>query len=149
MSELQTKTDAEPTPGPWRLPSPEDAVVLRDFGVVLADLSDSKEAAIVAEANQAFNDETELEGHYEANARLIAAAGTAAQEAREMGYDPAKTVGQTGQLLCHLEKLIACLEEAHEKAHPEGHMQGGRYDLAVDGAKNTLDALASAEGGEE
>jgi pyruvate/2-oxoglutarate dehydrogenase complex dihydrolipoamide acyltransferase (E2) component len=128
--ETEPETDAEPTPGPWRLPGPEDAVVLRDFGVVLADLSDSKEAAIVAEANQAFNGETELEGHYEANARLIAAASTAAQEAREMGYDPVAAVGALPGLLAVLQDIDGMIEQL-------------RYGTI---RKMVNDALASAEG---
>jgi len=138
MSESQTEyeTDAEPTAfasAPWEPEGPDQNGHAHVWG------SDGDLVATVCD-NPVYG-ETAFD-----RARLIAAAGTAAQEAREMGYDPAKTVGQTDELLRHLEELVSCLEEAHEKAHPEGHMQGRRYDLAVDGAKNTLDALASAEG---
>jgi hypothetical protein len=78
MSEPQTETDAEPTGGPWEFDlelGAGDSFVWGPDGDAVAIMG----AGVSAEEKKA-------------NARLIAAAGTAAQEAREMGYDPQKVV---------------------------------------------------------
>jgi hypothetical protein len=89
--ETENETDAEPTPGPWRTwQAGEDPLINEEC--VLAEHPDKQEPLLVAEMNRTANDHTDFPGHWKANARLIAAAGTAAQEAKEMGYDPQKAV---------------------------------------------------------
>jgi hypothetical protein len=136
MSEAQERYeydpdyDEEPTEDAWTI---RQDVFSRRYFVETADEIGTR---VIADCSD------------EDRARLIAAAGTAAQEAKEMGYDPQKAVEALPDLLVHLEGLILCLNEAHLNAHPEGHMQGRRYGPSVDKAKNTLNALASAEGSE-
>ena len=78
----------------------------------------------------------------EDRARLIAAAGTAAQEAREMGYDPVAAVEAFPQILTQIESLLQG-EFGHE---------GVIYPLLTDllrelgGSPLDKDAPTSAEG---
>jgi hypothetical protein len=112
--ETESETDTEPTPGPWEVnhdgPCPS---------VHAKDSSDSIAAVLLSADPSSDRD-------VEANARLIAAAGTAAQEAREMGYDAQKAVEALPELIDELE---------------------GRVGIAR--VKEILDALASAEGSGE
>jgi len=81
MSEQQADYDTnntQPTPGPWRLPEAGDFLVFQNRGLIIAELDEFDEPVVVGEVNEVFNKDTDLPGHYEANARLIAAAGTAA-----------------------------------------------------------------------
>jgi hypothetical protein len=108
-------TDAQPTPGPWKI----------RHGVVFSPEhypGDINQIASILASTPNHHDEAN------ANARLIAAAGTAAQEAKEMGYDPQEAVRALPEL------LKACQKNAE------------RMPLAQQDAQN---ALASAEGREE
>jgi hypothetical protein len=67
------------------------------------------------------------------DADLIAAAGTAAQEAREMGYDPQKAVEALPDLLAVLQDIDGMIEQ----------LKYGTIRMMVN------DALASAEGSDE
>jgi len=127
MSETESKTEhktgAEPTPGPWRTwQAGEDPLINEEC--VLAEHPDKQEPLLVAEMNRTANDHTDFPGHWKANARLIAAAGTAAQEAKEMGYDPQKAVealpklieatdcgGPVSDALCALKEAADFIEE--------------------------------------
>jgi hypothetical protein len=71
------------------------------------------------------------------HARLIAAAGTAAQEAKEMGYDPVAAVKALPELLFHAKQLLESLNQ-HGPYNPK--REEGRVSLQG--------ALASAEGSE-
>jgi hypothetical protein len=110
-SETEQETDAEPTRGPWEIDLELGAGDSFVWG------PDGDAVAILA-ARPSTEEKKD-------NARLIAATGTAAQEAREMGYDPQKAVEALPEL------LKACQQNA------EG------MPLAQQDAQN---ALASAEG---
>ena len=135
MSESQTEyeTDAKPTPGPWEVnhdgPCPS---------VHAKDSSDSIAAVLLSADPSSDRD-------VEANARLIAAAGTAAQEAREMGYDPEKVVRALPKILNEIESLLQ-----GEFEH-EGVIFPKITDLLreLGGRPLEKDALASAEGSGE
>ena len=87
VSETQTEpeTDAGPTPfasAPWEPEPPE-----REDGIAHAHVWGSDGDLVATVCDNPVYGETA-----EDRARLIAAAGTAAQEAKEMGYDPQKAV---------------------------------------------------------
>jgi hypothetical protein len=115
MSETQNeyKTDAEPTPGPWKI---EDGHW---------DVEVTKGEYVIATAHVAVPN-----GALKENARLIAAAGTAAQEAKEMGYDPQKAVEAVPDLLAVFQDIDRMGER----------LQKDTIRMMVE------DALASAEG---
>jgi hypothetical protein len=134
MSEPQneSETDAEPTPGPWRTwQAGEDPLINEEC--VLAEHPDKQEPLLVAEMNRTANDHTDFPGHWKANAGLIAAAGTAAQEAKDMGYDAQKAVEALPKILEALEDTAEMMDHPHAPGH------------AARRAK-VHDALASAEG---
>jgi len=86
---------AEPTPGPWEC-SPQDGPPGHCINAQVWDEDGDCVAAIDSLPNV---------GEANANARLIAAAGTAAQEAKEMGYDPVDAVEALPELLDSLGAL--------------------------------------------
>ena len=106
MSESQNEyeTDAKPTPGPWEVnhdgPCPS---------VHAKDSSDSI-AAVLLSANPSSDRDVE------ANARLIVVAGTAAQEAVEMGYDPVAAVEALPELLKACQKSVEGMPLASQQA---------------------------------
>ena len=132
MSEQQTEyeTDAKPTPGPWtnkyagNLESGEETVGVKTTG---------EHYGCVADTSMARPKKENI-----ANARLIAAAGTAAQEAREMGYDPVAAVEALPKLLEALEGAKECIRKQYSQVRAVPPTDS----LAYLKAKN---ALASAE----
>jgi hypothetical protein len=152
MTEAQTEyeTDVEPTPGPWELTRTHsgagEVVVGGSTGFVATPWRTPKgEAQMMA------------------NARLIAAAGTAAQEAKEMGYDPQKVVEALPRGLGAVRKAIIDLQEAHTSGLPEDSAEAAaqaasqrlKVFMAESGADETMIpgdasvALASAEGSDD
>jgi len=111
--------------------------------------------ASIIEKQGAFVDGSELEiasmsvpgKEVIANARLIAAAGTAAQGAREMGYDPQKAVEALPDLLARLVQIRSKLSASSLRREicVDDSMKE-KVDEAVDLAD---DALASAEGSDQ
>jgi hypothetical protein len=89
--ETEQETDAGITSGPWEVQDQpwEMDIVSGDYAVATV---------------HGFAKDGTIEG----NAALIAAAGTAAQEAKEMGYDPQKAVEA-------LPKLLEALEYAYKE----------------------------------
>jgi len=137
MSEPQTEyeteqgTDAEPDfshiHAPWHL-EPSDG---------LDDVPEGYLAVI--------NENDGLVGYaWEDDAPIIAAAGTAAQEAREMGYDPQEAVEALPDLLARLVQIRSKLSASSLRREicVDDSMKE-KVDEAVDLAD---DALASAEG---
>jgi len=156
MSETQTEyeteqeTDAQPTPfasAPWEPERPDGSGHAHVWG------SDGDLVATVCD-NPVYR-----ETAYD-RARLIAAAGTAAQEAKEMGYDPQKAVEALPNGLQAARKAIIDLQEAHTDGPPEDSAeaaaQAASHRLKVFMAEAGADepmipgdasvALASAEG---
>jgi len=140
MSEPQTEyeteqeTDAEPTPGPWTNgyggnPEASETCKVKQANVLAG--------GAVADVNMARPQKENL-----ANARLIAAAGTAAQEAREMGYDAEKVVRALPKILNQIESLL------QGEFEYEGVIFPRITDLLreLGGRPLEKDALASAEG---
>jgi len=126
MSETQTETDAEPDfshiHAPWHLESSDG----------LDDVSEGYLAVV--------NENDGLVGYaWEDDAPIIAAAGTAAQEAKEMGYDPVAAVEA-------LPELLEALEGMTSETKPLSRVAKSQQRTALMKAQN---ALASAEGSEE
>jgi hypothetical protein len=120
--ETEQETDAEPTGGPWEFDlelGAGDSFVWGPDGDAVAILG----ASVSAEEKKA-------------NGHLIAAAGTAAQEAKEMGYDPVAVQKALPKILEALEDTAEMMDHPHAPGH------------AARRAKVT-DALASAEGSGE
>jgi hypothetical protein len=139
MSEPQTKTDAEPTGGPWECDlelGAGDSFVWGPDGDAVAIMG----ARASAEEKKA-------------NARLIAAAGTAAQEAREMGYDPVAAVEMLPELLDNLGALAEInarwrnAESDDPKDMPEEDHE--ETFTRMESLLQMVNALASAEGSGE
>lgn len=134
MSETQEKyetdTDAQPTPGPWKI----------RHGVVFSPEhypGDINQIASILASTPNHHDEAN------ANAQLIAAAGTAAQEAREMGYDPVAAVEALPKLLESTEQLLQAISaEASTCAKVSPPVREKICSSA-------RDALTSAEGGDQ
>jgi len=141
--ETEQETGAEPTPGPWKLqkdPESLEIEVIRDSEGYHAPWHIAK---VYGEAPSVIDGTGPLEDcATEDNARLIAAAGTAAQEAREMGYKPVATMKALPQILSQIESLLQ-----GEYEH-EGVIFPGTMDLLreLGGSPLEKDALASAEG---
>jgi len=148
MSETQTEyeTDAEPTPGPVTkgvASNPE-----RRIAKVL------KGTDMVGEHNTHCDIHSKrhpIQGQEPvANADLIVAAFNAAQEAKEMGYDPVAAVEVLPELLKALEdgvdaaKHAEALESRHEPVM-NGNGGGARPETK-DRLQALKNALASAEG---
>jgi hypothetical protein len=74
-------------------------------------------------------------------ARLIAAAGTAAQEAQKMGYDPVAAVEALPELLHVAESFRDSLKALDRNFR-------GTFEGEKEAVEDFLDALASAEGSE-
>jgi len=153
--ETEQEADAEPTPGPT--PGPWKAS------------DDAGGFVIAVKANGGFYQIADCgrgpsiqEDEGEANARLIAAAGTAAQEAKEMGYDPQKAVEALPvgleQARCAIIDLLdgppgetsapAVKSAIKRLAFFLGEASNEEVSEIVDD-KMLNDALASAEGSEE
>ena len=166
MSEPQTEydTDAEPTPGPWITGhggnpngKPTSTIKTHPDG----GHHSGNHTYHVADANMARPEAEKL-----ANARLIAAAGTAAQEAKEMGYEPQKAVEALPELLRMMENAAIDLTDlrafvARNERHNIKTTRSARRvlqkALAKAGADETMipgddgevdDALNRAEGSE-
>lgn len=127
--ETEHETDTEPTPGPWKQADGSADHLHVGENAVVKELK-SGGCAIIAKCNRVFGDSNypECEGDSRVNAALIAAAGTAAQEAKEMGYDPQKAVEAT-------KKMLMALENIRHGAKPNSHLE-----------RLAERALASAEG---
>jgi len=103
MSEPQTEyeteheTDAEPgfASAPWKPEPPE-----REDGIAHAHVWGSDGDLVATVCGNPVYGETAYD-----RARLIAAAGTAAQEVKDTGYDPIAAVEALPKLLDALEKL--------------------------------------------
>jgi hypothetical protein len=121
---------AEPTPGPWEVnhdgPCPS---------VHAKDSSDSIAAVLLSADPSSDRD-------VEADARLIAAAGTAAQEAKEMGYDPIAAMEALPELLNLAAQLRGTLQALDRNFR-------GTFGGEKQAVENFLDALKSAEGSED
>jgi len=102
MSETQTKyeTDAGPTPGPWEVIT-YDRVGHggKDYTVDMEGwdcrVADIKHSGAIGESN----------------ARLIAAAGTAAQKAKLLGYHPVDAIRSMPGLIVALQEIADGHEE--------------------------------------
>lgn len=134
-SETEHEADAEPSPGPWQADVDHQP---NETPLIIAHTKPEGNAYIVAEVNQ----NGLLEGDWKTNARLIAAAGTAAKEVKEMGYDPEKVVRALPKILNQIESLLQ-----GELEH-EGVIFPRITDLLreLGGRPLEKDALASAEG---
>ncbi|MCS3667369.1 hypothetical protein GGP77_001598 [Salinibacter ruber] len=134
--ETERETDAEPTPRAWEHDlKPMDGVDGRGI------FGQDEDGNMFVIANVNVPEQGLLEGDWRANARLIAAAGTAAQEAREMGYDPQRAVEGTPEQLTALERCRRYFREQYR----EGELGALRSSILSE----VEDALASAEGSEE
>jgi hypothetical protein len=132
---------AEPTPGPWEVnhdgPCPS---------VHAKDSSDSIAGVLLSADSSSDRD-------VEANARLIAAAGTAAQEAKEMGYDPVAAVETLPELLANLGALAEInarwrnAESDDPKDMPEEDHE--ETFTRMESLLQMVNALKSAEGSED
>ena len=121
--ETESETDVEPTPfasAPWEPERPDESAHAHVWG------SDGDLVATVCD-NPVYG-ETAFD-----RARLIAAAGTAAEEAKEMGYDPVAVQKALPKILEALEDTAEMMDHPHAPGH------------AARRAK-VNDALASAEG---
>jgi len=171
MSEPQEEHDTDdagepsspqPTPGPW------------DFSAQRGEPGNCYNAQVWGPDgdNIATIESTAPQFNATANARLIAAAGTAAQEAAEMGYDPVAAVEALPKSLKRVHDAIIDLQEAHtpgkaedaEEAAVQAATHRLKVILAMCGADETMipgdasvalevaeghqSALASAEEGE-
>jgi hypothetical protein len=80
------------------------------------------------------------------NARLIAAAGTAAHECAEMGYDPIEAVRALPELICHLKRLQRFAEDAPRCDFKEDQtLSWVNYETAE--VRKLLDRAAGRENG--
>jgi len=136
MSDTQTEseTDAEPTPGPVTKgvtsnPERRIAKVLKGTDMV----GEHNTHCDIHSKRHPIQSQEPV-----ANADLIVAAFNAAQEAREMGYDPQEVVEELSDILRVLES-ISSIQKGHRHA---GH-------TAAQTAQSKLDALKSAEGSGE
>jgi len=124
--ETEHEADAEPTrfySAPWEPERPDESGHAHVWG------SDGDLVATVCD-NPAYG-----ETAYD-RARLIAAAGTAAQKTREMGYDPVAVQKALPKILEALEDTAEMMDHPHAPGH------------AARRAK-VNDALASAEGSDQ
>jgi len=98
MSEMQTEyeSDAGPTQGPWRAGWFEDRL--------LVDVPHSESTELIAEMCLARDNPI-------TNAQLIAAAGTAAQKAKLLGYHPVDAIRSMPGLIVALEEIADGHEE--------------------------------------
>jgi len=108
MSEMQTEyeTDAGPTPGPW-----EDDLAPMDGVDGISILATDEEDNLFAVASVNTPNTGLLEGDWRANARLIAAAGTAAQKAKLLGYHPEGAIRSMPGLIVALQEIADGHEE--------------------------------------
>jgi len=136
MSEPQTETDVEPTPGPWELDEIAPSGLMKPIFVESGDATICAMAAFL-EPNSHVDPKEAL-----ANARLIAAAGTAAQEAKEMGYDPVAVVEAVPQMLAYMEDFQKALSSL-DRNFP------GTFESELNELCSFLNALARAEGSDQ
>jgi hypothetical protein len=133
-SETEHKTDAEPTvfaSAPWEPEGPDQNGHAHVWG------SDGDLVATVCD-NPVYG-----ETAYD-RARLMAASGTAAQEAKEMGYDPQKTVEALPEGLEAAHKAIIDLQEAHTSGPPEDSAEA-----AAQAASHRLKVFMAEAGADE
>lgn len=155
---------SKPTPGPWVAIYPEQRRHIRGTEVTsyevmtdktrgeLRDIGhthyrrdpgygDNIEIAVGGPANQ----DMEL-GEMQANADLIAAAGTAASEVAEMGYDPVKAVKALPQVLRRLEQI----SDFYETGEPIAWNFGRRLqESGIMDDVATILAQAAGNGGDD
>jgi hypothetical protein len=136
MSEPQTETDVEPTPGPWELDEIAPSGLMKPIFVESGDATICAMAAFL-EPNSHVDPKEAL-----ANARLIAAAGTAAQEAKEMGYAPVAAVEALPELLKALEDAKHFIRKQYDQVRAVPPTDSLAY-------VRVKDALASAEGSDQ
>jgi hypothetical protein len=131
--ETEQETDVEPTPGPWELDEIAPSGLMKPIFVESGDATICAMAAFL-EPNSHVDPKEAL-----ANARLIAAAGTAAQEAKEMGYAPVAAVEALPELLKALEDAKHFIRKQYDQVRAVPPTDSLAY-------VRVKDALASAEG---
>jgi len=120
-------TDTQPTPGPWTF-DPQKGPPGQCFVAQVWDPDGSPLASIETRPNPE---------EATANARLIAAAGTSAQEVQEMGYDPVAAVEAVPHLISALHRLLETMKA--DDMEPGTLTPLGMREVAQD-------ALAAARG---
>lgn len=141
MSEPQTDADADAEPtfasAPWtaRRIKPDEKIPAIGESAVWGSDGDLVAAVSVGMTGDG------LESAYD-RARLIAAAGTAAHEARDMGYDPVAAVESLPELLNLAAQLRGTLQALDRNFR-------GTFGGEKQAVENFLDALKSAEGSGE
>ena len=139
VSSSESCEQAQPTPGPWQIAT----------SCSYRRIVNDRMSPVCVPTVQSADGHPDLYfpngGVNGPDARLIAAAGTAAQEAREMGYDPEKVVRALPKILNEIESLLQ-----GEFEH-EGVIFPKITDLLreLGGRPLEKDALASAEGSGE
>ena len=150
MTEPQTEydTDAEPTRGRWIMATSNSyrRIVTEDMDPVLVPVTQSRDG---------HPDLHFPNGGYDGpDARLMIAAGTAADEIAEMGYDPVAAVEALPDLLRAAEALIDDTYEGvvgDEQEVRTAPSQGlvDKLDALLADVIEGSDALARAEGGRD
>ena len=126
QTEYETDTDPERSSAPWEAEPPDET------GLAHVWASDGDLVCSVTDA-PVFG-----ESAWE-RARLIAAAGTAAQEAKEMGYDPVAVVEAVPQMLAYMEDFQKALSSL-DRNFP------GTFESELNELCSFLNVLARAEG---
>jgi len=138
---MSTQDDAQPTPGPWMAGHFVDAEHSCDCQYILQNRYIGAIATVHADGHEDVPDKISdypSEDEAKANMRLIAAAGTAADKAGEMAYDPHAAVRALPSLLLAAKQLLDSLNNH------------GPYNPKREERRDALqNALASAEGGDE
>ena len=129
QTEYETDTDPERSSAPWEAEPPDET------GLAHVWASDGDLVCSVTDA-PVFG-----ESAWE-RARLIAAAGTAAQEAKEMGYDPVAVVEAVPQMLAYMEDFQKALSSL-DRNFP------GTFESELNELCSFLNALARAEGSDQ
>jgi len=127
VSSSESYAQAQPTPGPWQIAT----------SCSYRRIVNDRMSPVCVPTVQSADGHPDLYfpngGVNGPDARLIAAAGTAAQEAKEMGYDPVAAVEALPDLLMALQDIDGMIER----------LKYGTIRMMVN------DALASAEGSGE
>jgi len=126
QTEYETDTDPERSSAPWEAEPPDET------GLAHVWASDGDLVCSVTDA-PVFG-----ESAWE-RARLVAATGTAAQEAKEMGYDPVAAVQALPNLLSSMERMLGDVK-SNDPAEPSAQRPTGGAIKSMEGA------LARAEG---
>lgn len=137
MSEPQEEheTDTDPTPGPWTTDTNGSPIFVR------SEAEEFRGNRVVCHISETVYDQRMPA---EVNARLIAAAGTAAQEAREMGYDPEAVIEALPDTLDDVRRAILDLQDAAVEGAPSN-----KAEAAVQGAMHRLKVILAKAGADE